>query len=290
MTTTPPAHQKGGLTLFFAVTFAATWACWLVTIVLGEPAMSFPAIVPYLLGAFGPTIGAVVIRVRRARRKEPVPAHAVPTRLNARLAWAPLLLVVASATVLAAALLVQVSDGVVVDLTAAGAMIQAMGGPVAFLALMLLGGPLPEEPGWRGTAYPRLLASMGRVQAALLLGVIWALWHLPLFFVNGTIQAAYGLASPNGVLYLISIIPMALLIGYAYERGGVVTAIAVHLGVNGTVALLGVNSPKTQALIIGIQAIVALALIAGRRSARDPEAGARPEPEQARTDASHPAR
>ncbi|MEK8171770.1 CPBP family intramembrane glutamic endopeptidase [Streptomyces sp. M19] len=51
---------------------------------------------------------------------------------------------------------------------------------------MVVSGPLSEEPGWRGTAYPRMRASMNRFQVGLVLGVIWAVWHLPLFFIDGT--------------------------------------------------------------------------------------------------------
>jgi membrane protease YdiL (CAAX protease family) len=49
----------------------------------------------------------------------------------------------------------------------------------------LLGGPLFEEPGWRGFALPRLEAQFGPLPAALLLGTIWAAWHLPLFLYPG---------------------------------------------------------------------------------------------------------
>ncbi|MGW1507425.1 CPBP family intramembrane glutamic endopeptidase [Streptomyces mirabilis] len=57
-----------------------------------------------------------------------------------------------------------------------------------FFVGMLVAGPLSEEPGWRGTAYPRMRASLCRLQAGLLLGAVWAVWHVPLFFVRGTLQ------------------------------------------------------------------------------------------------------
>jgi len=46
-----------------------------------------------------------------------------------------------------------------------------------------LGGPLGEEPGWRGFALPRLQQAHGPLVGSLILGVVWAFWHLPLFFV-----------------------------------------------------------------------------------------------------------
>ncbi|WP_371782329.1 CPBP family intramembrane glutamic endopeptidase [Streptosporangium subroseum] len=268
MTITPPVSQKSGLALFWAVTFATTWAFWFVAIKLGGPAMSSPTVIPYLLGGFGPAIGAIVVRVRRARRRQPVPAHTVRLRLSPRLFWVLPLLVMASATVLAAALLADLLGGPAVSLTEGQKLIATVGGPVPFIVSMLIGGPLAEEPGWRGTAYPRLRASMSRLQAGLLLGVVWAVWHLPLFFIPGTVQATFGLISWSGLLFTLSVIPMALLAGYAYERAGVVAAIAVHFGINTTVALLSVNSPVTQAAILAVQIIVAIALLAWRRDRR----------------------
>ena len=49
----------------------------------------------------------------------------------------------------------------------------------------LLGGPLGEEPGWRGYALPRLEAHLGPLWASLVLAFLWAGWHLPLFLIPG---------------------------------------------------------------------------------------------------------
>jgi uncharacterized protein len=51
-----------------------------------------------------------------------------------------------------------------------------------FVLVLLLGGPLFEEPGWRGFALPRLQQLHGPLVGTLILGVLWALWHLPEFF------------------------------------------------------------------------------------------------------------
>lgn len=270
MTTAPPIRQKSGLALYFTVTFAASWAFWLIAIVIGGPAMSFPTMIPYLLGAFGPSIGAIAVRVARRLRHGPVPEHTVRTRLNARLLWVPALLVIAAATVVAAVAVEHMPSGHLLDPAIAQKVIQAYGGVGSFIGIVLIGGPLPEEPGWRGTAYPRMRARLGRFQATLLLGVIWAAWHLPLFWVTGTPQNMFGLASPSGVLYLVSVVPMAMLTVFAYERAGVLASMAVHLGINAAMNLTGVAAPTTTALILGIQGIVAVALMAASRPRTGP--------------------
>jgi membrane protease YdiL (CAAX protease family) len=42
-----------------------------------------------------------------------------------------------------------------------------------------------EELGWRGFALPRLAERFGAARASLVLGVIWAFWHLPQFYIQG---------------------------------------------------------------------------------------------------------
>lgn len=64
--------------------------------------------------------------------------------------------------------------------------------PAAVSALLLAGmiGPV-EEIGWRGFAMPLLQRSLPPLFAALLLGVIWGVWHLPAFYLSGTPQSAW---------------------------------------------------------------------------------------------------
>ncbi|MFD3910863.1 CPBP family intramembrane glutamic endopeptidase [Streptomyces sp. NPDC058603] len=279
--------RYSGLALFFAVTFTTTWTFWLIAIALGGSPTSSPTAVPYLLGGFGPVFGAIAVRVRRTRRREPVPARTVTFRQGRRLFWVLPLLVLASGTVVAGATLADFLGGAQVSLAEGRELISTVGGVVPFFVSMLIAGPLSEEPGWRGTAYPRLRASMSRLQAGLLLGAVWAVWHLPLFFIEGTVQAEFGLISWSGLMFSLSVIPVALLTGYAYERAGVAASLAVHLGFNATMAVLTVDSPVTQAFVLAVQVVLAVALLAtGRDRRTDPTVRAAPRPHQAVTEAS----
>ncbi len=69
-----------------------------------------------------------------------------------------------------------------------------VGAPVlAFTTLALVSDPggLGEETGWRGFALPRLLMLCRPLTAAILLGLIWGIWHLPAFFVSDLSQSQF---------------------------------------------------------------------------------------------------
>jgi membrane protease YdiL (CAAX protease family) len=62
-------------------------------------------------------------------------------------------------------------------------------GPVLMvMAVMLLLGPV-EELGWRGVAQPLLHRMVAPLWAGAIVGVVWGVWHLPAFFLAGTVQS-----------------------------------------------------------------------------------------------------
>lgn len=57
-----------------------------------------------------------------------------------------------------------------------------------FILFYFIGGPFTEEYGWRGYALDRLQSKFNALLSSVILGLIWGLWHLPLFFIVGTVQ------------------------------------------------------------------------------------------------------
>ena len=95
----------------------------------------------------------------------------------------------------------------------------------------LLGGPLSEEPGWRGYALPRLLSTRTPLSAALTLGAIWAVWHLPLFFMPGVNQFHMSF-----VIFAANVIALSVMMTWVFihTRESVLIAILMHLMINVT--------------------------------------------------------
>ncbi|MBM3787423.1 MAG: CPBP family intramembrane metalloprotease, partial [Acidobacteria bacterium] len=55
----------------------------------------------------------------------------------------------------------------------------------------IIGGPLGEEPGWRGFALPRFQRLLGPASGSIALGVLWAAWHLPLFWTKAWTSSTF---------------------------------------------------------------------------------------------------
>lgn len=87
--------------------------------------------------------------------------------------------------------------------------------PIAFFYIFFLGGPFQEEWGWRGYALDRLQYRWNALFSSLLLGVIWGAWHLPLFYISGTIQSQTPIWG-----FMVLIICGAILFTWIYNNTG----------------------------------------------------------------------
>jgi membrane protease YdiL (CAAX protease family) len=96
-----------------------------------------------------------------------------------------------------------------------------------FLVITIING---EELGWRGFALPGLQAKYTALTSSLILGLIWTLFHLPLFFtVTGSSQADWSFAS-----FLVSTVAMSILYTWMLNntRGSVLLAYLFHGAAN----------------------------------------------------------
>ena len=101
--------------------------------------------------------------------------------------------------------------------------------PVDRLKLALFVTVVGEEVGWRGWLLPRLLRTRSPVAASLVVGVIWAGWHLPTFLLPGTAQSHFPL--PAYVIYVCSLSVLFTWL-YANTQGSTFFATVFHGCVN----------------------------------------------------------
>ena len=98
----------------------------------------------------------------------------------------------------------------------------------------LAGGPLFEEPGWRGFALPRLQAQFGVLKATVLLGVLWSCWRLPLFL------HPHWTSSPLWIyIFLVTTLSFIFTLVANWTRFAVIPAILVHAAFNTASRFIG---------------------------------------------------
>jgi membrane protease YdiL (CAAX protease family) len=103
-----------------------------------------------------------------------------------------------------------------------------------YLVFILFFGPVPEELGWRGYALDRMQAKWSALTSSLVLGAVWAIWHLPLFFVENTYQYNLDFGTLRSWIFLASIVPQALVITWIYNntQRSTLSAILFHFMIN----------------------------------------------------------
>ncbi|HEY1208316.1 MAG TPA: CPBP family intramembrane glutamic endopeptidase [Terracidiphilus sp.] len=232
------------LLVYLTTTFCITWTCWWALVLLTHTGMmaygfGHPLfMVIYMIGGLGPTFAAYAAVCA-------TPAQSPLKEFNARLfrwrvAWWWYLLVLALPAALALASLALASLVDPHPQLSTGMPAHSWYMFFLLFPVMILGGGL-EELGWRGVAQPEMERRVARPAAAVLVGLIWSVWHLPLFFLPGVSQ--YG---TNFFMFLIGVVGNALILAWIYGRtSSILLCIFFHASFNATAALgLGIPGGK----------------------------------------------
>lgn len=86
---------------------------------------------------------------------------------------------------------------------------------LGLLGFTLISGPLSEEAGWRGFALPRLQQKYSALTSSLILGVLWACWHIPFYFEPD--YAANGMPLP---IFMVVVTALSILFAWIYNNSG----------------------------------------------------------------------
>lgn len=209
-------ERSDGLYAFAALACGLTWALALpVALTWRHHAAPSPAAVASVgLSAFGPLLA--VLAIAGPRRE----LRAVFVRWRTNPKWIALALVAAPAVHTAARVLYVALGGHIEGWFAPPETSEQLAALVVF--------PLGEEFGWRGFAYPRLVERLGVARGALLLGIVWGLWHL-VYSVTPEAGAFNALEFGVGMIEL----PLySLVIAWVFERSNrsMAVALAFHAG------------------------------------------------------------
>ncbi len=243
---------------FFALAYGISWAMLLALYGL----LGLPAALVILLQTLGPTLAALVMAgilegpAGRSRLLARVRIWRVARR------WYLFALVGIPVVCILAAL---VLPGAFVGLGDASAV--KLG--IEFLVFMVVGffsGPLFEEPGWRGFALPHLQAQMGALRGTLVLGVLWAAWHLPQYLVPEWADENGGLDPMLVATFLLMVVAIAPIMTWLFNRtrGSLLLVMLAHASINAALAVFVVASSALNVGLLALGALSVLLIVATR--------------------------
>jgi membrane protease YdiL (CAAX protease family) len=224
-----PSNQTGAAhfaRIYLVASFLIAWLFWLLAwLHTKHYAIPIPLITLVIIGSFGPFLGAGVSTFLEGGLRETL--HFYARALNLRMGWVVFLLsfflmpIMSMGAELLHSRLMHVPF--VVNMTWADL-------PVTYVFLFFLGGTLAEEYGWSYLS-DKLDALLPLTPSVFTLGAIWALWHLPLFFIiaPGLVQAY----TPFYMFFLCTV-AMRFLFAWGYHkgRGSIMSNMLFHTATN----------------------------------------------------------
>jgi membrane protease YdiL (CAAX protease family) len=222
---TPSSMTVRTLVPFLVLTFGLTWGIAALLIlfsdqivaIFGEITASNPL---FILAVYSPGIVAVLLILRHYGLKGLVSFFRRLTLWRMSLAWWLFLIL-----------------GIPVIFYAGAALKGTIGDPFPFspwtqvfpaLAFALFLGPI-EEFGWRGLALPLFQRRFNPFWAGLILGIIWAVWHIPAFLLSGAPQSAWSFPA-----FFFGVVALSVILTPMFNdaRGSLLIAVLYHFQMN----------------------------------------------------------
>lgn len=245
---------------FVLVTYAFTWTFHGVLFRLGLPqSWTFSVLVG--LGAYGPVVGAAFVVWASDGDLRAWVMQAF--RWRVRPVWWLVALALPALVIVGATGVFVLLGGELV-ITGLETLVVY---PFLLLYVLVIGGG-QEELGWRGFAQPHLQGRYGAFTSALVIGVVWAAWHAPLFVLPGATQGGFDFG-----IYLGGILAESVILAWVYNNtnGSVLLAGLFHAGNNVAMNWYPVNNVlfeggvrnESVAFLGQVAALVVLVVIVG---------------------------
>lgn len=215
--------------LFLIYAFAISWLFWLPVVAADHeigrvPESAAPLLI--MLGTFGPFLAACAIVSRTGGWPGMREFLGQAFRWRAGIQWYAAALLAPFVIRIAVLVVHVLKGGTFPDL---GDPMRWLSVPETFLFVLLIGGPIGEEFGWRGFLLQRVQPMFGVLRASIMIGVISACWHLPLFFMAQTPQSHLPFA-----LFAIRTIALSLISTWLYNgtRRSLLFVLLFHASLN----------------------------------------------------------
>ena len=233
--------QQYPLLSFVLLTYAITWLLWTPSLLSARGWL--PVTLPdwaSLPGNFGPVLAAVLLLARNEGKNGVRKLLAGLVRWRIPLRWYLLALGLPLLMNTALIALFGVLSGLTPDL-GLGTLLTLLS---AFLYWTVVGGPLGEEPGWRGYLLPRLQSRYSALSASLVVAAVWFAWHLPRY-LDPNILGGSGITV---LVFGLQIVAYTILHTWVYNNstGSLLLVVLFHAAINSITYTIPILYPAIQ--------------------------------------------
>lgn len=237
--------RKQPVFAFYNLAFIITWLFWIPQALYSHGLFPFNSPILYVLGGAGPLAAALMVARALYGKKDGEEVFKPLFHWPVGIIW----------------YLVAIFGGVVIMLASMGLRgelglgIKRLTPSMALLASFLtyLIAAIPEEIAWRGFALPRLQSRYSAFTSSLIIGALWALWHLPLLFIKGSTMATYSI-----IPYLIEVMADSVIYAWLYNSsGGSAPVVIIFHAIINTV---GPNAGTVQTVLVLLLAAIIVAV------------------------------
>jgi uncharacterized protein len=223
------SSRRYPLVTFFVIAYALSWAVWGTALAQEHGTLDWH--LPGSLAFLAVSAAALAVTASAAGRSglRELAARLIRWRVGARWYIAAVLIPALPA---GAAVALHVLAGGHHD---TGALVPFTSA-IPLLLTQLLTHLLTEELGWRGFALPRLRQRHGALTASVILGLVWAVWHTPLFLLADTRQTYPYLG------FVVMAVSVSIMMTWIFDRtgGSILIAALFHAAMNTAWAVLNV--------------------------------------------------
>lgn len=256
--------------VFFGATFAWTWGIWGVALLLKASVKTTLGVAFLFFGGFGPLVMGIAFTMLTKTKtgQRDYWLRIIDVRRIGLKWWLTLLLLVPVLNGLSALIDVLFGGtGAVWGESLLNARVNPLGLflSAAFATVV----PFIEELGWRGYALDRLQAKRSAFRATLILGIVWALWHLPLFFIRGSYQAGLGVGTLDFWLFMIGTVLLSFAFTWMYNNThrSILAVILLHGMINFTGELFDITErASTVSILLWLVVAVGITVLWGPKT------------------------
>ncbi|MFX0125992.1 MAG: CPBP family intramembrane glutamic endopeptidase [Candidatus Hodarchaeota archaeon] len=259
--------SKHTLTVYFLLAYTISWIGWLTLVIVTPKSSSIQWMILMGIGISGPLLASLIV-ICVINGKEGLQAFLgriftwkihytwylvafsvptiiwlIPTLIHIYLGGTPPVLFSKTPYIPSSCAFLQIHDNIILCII------------LQFITIFLVNG-VTEEPGWRGTALPKVQERYSAVLSSIIVGILHTCWHLPLYFIPGTTK--YFADTEKLLLPFISFVVVTVLFSFIYtwlynSTESVLLPMISHTTWNLSIGLL---RPPTAGYPVGYDAIL----------------------------------